>query len=370
MAEKMRAKLTPARIRMMEFIGPRLKAIEWFVAVMLFVFSLSGFAAFIIRPPEKGTFSARFGVDTSLQIREIQNECIQNVMIGNVSGVALPKPFGRPIDLILPMDPQEFEKLASALEIGCQQCNSIKASMIKLELGFNQPLSVSIVGHGASAFSIIRSEDGTAAVTVTASTAEAGANQHALLELKVTGAQFYVTVKADGRKLGEFSLHPRSGMTNTLSLLPVVPWPHVQGTIQLLYPSKEIDFEAEVCVKQIEVENTPEGILTLGPLVQKVGWGERLQLSMDRHLPVRVEKEKITLDARHCQNAGTPRLPGVLGEEPCITGAMHNDVVELLPPWFSLWYDWVRGIWQSVAVAFIYTAFIAILKHLKLWPSS
>lgn len=294
------------------------KLVDWFrresLILPLLLFALViplGFIGFNLRPPQKATFNARFDTGTILDIQEIEDHCrglSVNEIGGQARGIVLAKHFGRPIELRLPMESKEFETLAKDLGSACQQCTFVEVEENSLlELDFQNPPYVSINAPGADDLTFTSSVVPTDTVLVDAKEVTAGNSQGPILQMTLTGeSQMSMRV---GGNIREYSLG--SGGMRTISLRPYTQTNEVEGVAQLLQTGNEPEngFHADVCAKQIQVEDTPEGVLALGPDVNKLGWGERLQLNFDRSVPVDLRNEIVKLNARDCQNAGVPRPP-------------------------------------------------------------
>lgn len=357
------------------------RAVGWTFIFLFFTLVVgSGIAGFLIRPPQKATLTARFSPDTKLVVQEIRDKCptddgkdAPGVISGIVSGVALYAPFVRPLDLTLPMSPEVFDRLAKSLGVvGCRQCNFIELSNSNLKLDFNQPITVYIEGNGVNEDHLNRLLDGNIELGMYPSPDKAGDTRDAILRLRVTNANFEMKMEANGSDLGQFALYPDQAITKTIRLLPN-RGPNGEGKVDLLFPitqtDKGISFHAEICAKHVELEDTSQGVLTLGPLIQKVGWGERLKMEMDQSDRIVIEGERIVINARNCENAGIPKTPWTNSKKPCIVDAIHNDVAELLPLWFTLWSDWAHGLWSTFAIGTGSATFLQFLKKLNLWPS-
>ncbi|MGE5263668.1 MAG: hypothetical protein ACM3S0_09820, partial [Acidobacteriota bacterium] len=351
-----------------------------FVILFFGLIALSGVVGFVYRPPQKTTFNARFAPDTKLRFRELQDQCpvdggrdAPGLIKGTVSRVDVYNPFVRPLDIVLPMDTKVFETLANGFPgVNCRQCSSVEVNNSTLRLDFGQPLTVFIDGKGVNEEHFDRLADGNLEVRMYPASAHAQATQEAILQLRVINTGATMRMGVNGMDRGEFALYAGPQITKTIRLLPS-PGSGAEGKVDLVYPGtqadKEIDLRAEICAKHMELEDTPQGILTLGPLVQKLGWGERLQLNMDRFDRMVLDDDRINLNARDCENAGTPQTPWTTSAKPCINSAVQNDVVELLPLWFTLWPDWAHGLWSTFAIGTGSATFLQFLKRLGLWPS-
>lgn len=352
-----------------------------FVILFFILLASLGLAGFLIRPPQKTTFNAKFAPDTKLRFRELQDKCptdgggIQSGLIsGMVSGVIVYNPFGRPLDILVPMETQQFDALAHRLgSADCRQCSSVEVkNYVSLQFDFAHPLKVLIDGKGVGEDHLDRKADGNVEIGMYPASNTTQAGEEAILQLRMPLGDIPMTITVPFGALGEFALSPNRQSVKTIRLLPG-PGSSVEGKVDLLYPGtqpdKEIDLHAEICAKRMELEDTPQGILTLGPLVQKVGWGERLHLNMDRFDRMVVDDDRINLNARDCENAGYPQPPWPASARTCINSAVQNDVVELVPLWFTLWPDWAHGLWSTFAIGTGSATFLQLLKRLRLWPT-
>jgi len=349
--------------------------VMWLVVTILLSAAIaSGVWGFMTRPSQNGTFRGNFAIGTMVSIEA--SPALNQEVRGTISGLEL-KGHDQPIWLTLPIALEQRDALARAFDSVYRQGNPIEASVIgPRKLNFTQPVSVIINVEKTGVVSINRlsGEGGTALIQLEAKDAQPGADvsNGPVLNVRVIppAKEAGFRVEESGKELGVFSLQPGLIASNSMVTLQLRTYPHKKEygeVVGLSFPGKEPDFQAlfsevpgnyedtRILGEQnIQINDTPGGVLALGSVTQTLAGGERLQIKLVRPEEIKIIENRITLDALR---------------QSSVKDAVRNDVVNLLPLRYTLWPDWAQQLWRWGAITMGTGIFLILLRKFKLWPS-
>jgi hypothetical protein len=353
---------------------PVAKGVWIFVGILCGVAIGTGVWGFTQRPPQNATFRGTLATGTVLTVTA--NPAVRHHVQGSVTYLKLAG-HDESISLRLQMPSKEQTVLADALKPYVQP--GVPTTVLgTLELFFNQPTEIVITSDNTEQVSITKLSDeaGAATMQLTALAVNRDINTKFSPSLQVfvkppqrEGASFSVKV-SDIDLERQFSLQPGSVNATAIVLMDVSTHPLDRRTGEIAVfsiPAGQPSMWASLSEvpdkigdartlgeQQLDIADTPDGVLAMGTVVHKLAAGEHLQISVDNHQSVQIRANRIVFDALGDAN---------------VTRAVRNNVANLLPVRFTLWADWAQQLWRWGAITTGAGALIALMRRFNLWPS-
>jgi hypothetical protein len=340
----------------------------------MFLFVLSVFVPFLNRPPQKATFVARLAGETQVFAAQSCAANTSNLISGSFKQLTINQPLGRPLDLHMQMQSAQFEALNAAFGITCTQCQLITLTDGGLNLAVEQRQPFTLQATGAESFTFNDLVGDTPGISIRANAARTADQRDPMLQVNPSPSNRVVTLTA--------GLPPRTIRIPLDGSAPDIKTLRLPGDSSFA-PDESLgiafagmgddagrDFHVKLCAKELHVQNAAQGVLIARTVSQSAGWGERLRLTFAPTATVSLDSRQVTLDASQCERGLWPPLPwdGVGSQQPCLTGALRNDVIELLPPWFDEWPDVAKTFWNGVVISTGISTLLSFLRWRGLWP--